>query len=40
MPATLLNNSAERFWVLPGAMVPKFSRPGRWRAASRISATV
>ena len=28
IPAAVLNNSADRFWVLPTLMVPTFSAPG------------
>ena len=34
------NSSADRFCVLPGAMVPKFSLPGFFFAASTMSLTV
>jgi hypothetical protein len=40
MPATLLNNSADRFWVLPGAIDAKLSLPGLALAAARMSPTV
>ena len=40
MSATLLNNSADRFWVLPGAIEAKLSLPGLALAAARMSPTV
>jgi hypothetical protein len=39
-PAALLNNSADRFWVLPGAIEAKLSLPGLALAAARMSPTV
>ena len=40
MPAAVLNNSADRFCVLPTLMVPTFSAPGFAFAAAMKSASV
>ena len=39
MSAVLLNNSAAKFWVLPGLMVATFNFPGFARAALTMSCT-
>src|SRR5260370_33835326 len=40
MPADVLNNSADRFWVLPMLMGPTLRAPGLFLAAAMKSASV
>ena len=40
MPVAILNNSTARFWVLPGATVPKLKCSGSARTAAMTSATL